>query len=67
MVKIIKCTTNCLHVHPEPTKFMSFIECNIQNMFVYICRLKAAQTELDTVMAQLKEKQEKLSAIEAKV
>ena len=30
-------------------------------------RLKAAQIELDKVMAQLKEKQEKLSAIETKV
>ena len=30
-------------------------------------RLKTAQTELDKVMAQLNEKQEKLSAIESKV
>ena len=32
-----------------------------------VSRLKGAQAELDKVMAQLKEKQEKLAAIEAKV
>ena len=32
-----------------------------------VSRLKAAQAELDKVMTQLKEKQEMLAAIEAKV
>ena len=32
-----------------------------------VVRLKTAQIELDKVTAQLKEKQEKLTAIEAKV
>ena len=31
------------------------------------CRLKTAQLELDKVMTQLKEKQERLAATEAKV
>lgn len=37
------------------------------NIVVCYFRLKAAQIELDKVMTQLKEKQEKLSAIETKV
>ena len=40
-------------------------------IFVTICllihRLRTAQVELDAVMSQLKEKQERLSTIEAKV
>ena len=42
------------------------LSARISTMCVY-CRLKVAQDELAKVMAQLKEKQEKLASIEAKV
>ena len=41
---------------------MEYCEC-----CVHMCRLQSAQAELNKVQAQLKEKQEKLAAIEAKV
>ena len=39
----------------------------IRNTYTCTLRLKTAQIELDKVTAQLREKQEKLAAIEAKV
>lgn len=37
------------------------------SLFPPTCRLRTAQEELDKVMAQLKEKRDKLETIEAKV
>ena len=50
-----------LHL-PKYVSAMEYREC-----CVHMCRLQSAQAELNKVMAQLKEKQEKLAAIEAKV
>ena len=65
------CTVNVMNsIFSEPANVRLVSKVHMYTLIPFpatVSRLKGAQAELDKVMAQLKEKQEKLASIEAKV